>query len=221
MRLDARALREAGRPWCYRCGQSIAGGERSSPCVECRGEPAVLDGVIRLGEFAGDLAALLKELKYGGNALIAEKLGAELGAAVLRFLPKPPPWLLITSIPGAPWRRWHRGVDHASELAGAVGRRLGQPTFRLLRHAGGAPRSGRTRAGRQRRRMTPRPFDLGAAAGRTILVVDDILTSGATMREAGRLLRPLEAARTLAVVVAVTPRSGRRKINLPKVVLGG
>ena len=101
-------------------------------------------------------------------------------------------------------RRLERGYNQAEALADALARRLGLRSARPLRRvkatailagAGRTERLERLRGAFRARRA--RPLD-----GRTVLLVDDILTTGATCGSAARALKKAGAARVVAVVVA-------------------
>ncbi|MGI9022081.1 MAG: ComF family protein, partial [Acidimicrobiales bacterium] len=110
---------------------------------------------------------------------------------------------VVTWAPTAARRRRQRGFDHAQLLARAVARRLRLPCRALLRRRGDAAQTGRTLAERHR---GPAFDSRGAAPGR-VLVVDDVVTSGATVSAAARCLRGAGAAEVQVVVAARTPVS--------------
>lgn len=108
----------------------------------------------------------------------------------------------VTHVPTTAERRRKRGFDHAALLARAVARNLGLPHRTVLKRVSGPPQTGRTAA---ERRRGP---DLRVAApvdGIVWLVVDDVVTTGATLRAAGLALVRAGAAPPLAVSAARTP----------------
>jgi ComF family protein len=104
------------------------------------------------------------------------------------------------------WRRWWaRGYNQSDELADALASRLGLRTVRPLRRVRATPKlagMGRVERARNLRGafQIRRPWS-GRLAGRTILLIDDVLTSGATCGAAARTLKRAGAARVVAVVV--------------------
>ncbi|MCH2134793.1 MAG: hypothetical protein MK116_13710 [Phycisphaerales bacterium] len=112
------------------------------------------------------------------------------------------------------WRRWYRGVDHARLLADAVARRLGLEVCQPLRKRAGVPQAALSRTGRSRSaagdyrllRSGSRGFGgrLANLEGANLILVDDVLTTGRSIRAAGTLLERLGPALVVAAVLAVT-----------------
>jgi predicted amidophosphoribosyltransferase len=106
-----------------------------------------------------------------------------------------PPW----------WRHWQRGYNQSEALARALARRLGVPCrprwLRRVRHTPHqtqqppSARAGNVRDAFRARRGAP-------VTGATVLLVDDVLTTGSTASEAARALRAAGAARVVAGVLA-------------------
>lgn len=203
---DPLADAKRAAAWCRRCGGTIGRGEASSPCVACRGRSGIADEVLRLGEFSGDLRRRVLELKYGGRPELAEGLGRDLAEVIAGEGRIDVAATLVIAVPGASWRVWHRGVDHAAELGREVARRLQVPNPKVLAHLGTPPRSGSSAPDRRRRTLRRRgAWGRGSLGGTRVLLVDDVLTTGATLREAVRCLRPLGPAKISACVVAFAP----------------
>ena len=102
-------------------------------------------------------------------------------------------------------RRWSRGFDQAELLAKALARELdleARPTLEKFRHR---PPQSKTKTAAKRRANVQGAYRLLPGAdvrGRTVLVVDDILTTGATLGECGRILRQAGAKDLYAAVIA-------------------
>ena len=109
---------------------------------------------------------------------------------------------VVTWAPANPRHMRTRGFDHGELLARRVATRLDAPIAGLLVRAKGDPLTGRS--ARQRRGGPPLS---GRAVTGSVLVVDDVITTGATLRAAARSLRGAGATSVLAVAAAYTPVS--------------
>ena len=111
----------------------------------------------------------------------------------------------VTWTPSSRRRRWSRGFDQAELLAKALARELdleARPTLEKFRHR---PPQSKTKTAAKRRANVQGAYRLLPGAdvrGRTVLVVDDILTTGATLGECGRILRQAGAKDLYAAVIA-------------------
>jgi ComF family protein len=115
---------------------------------------------------------------------------------------------VVVSVPLHWWRRWRRGYNQSAALARGIARHLQIPCFpSWLRRLRNTPdQTLQTPAGR--RENVRGAFGARSRAhlkGRTVLLVDDVMTTGATANEAARALRAAGAAR---VVVAALARAG-------------
>lgn len=108
---------------------------------------------------------------------------------------------VVTWAPTDARRARRRGYDQAEAIAQAVARQLGVPCRRLLYRAHGTPQTGKSRADRLAgptfRARRPR-------AGLTVLVVDDVVTTGVTLRAAAQALRAAGVAGVQLVAAAST-----------------
>jgi predicted amidophosphoribosyltransferase len=105
----------------------------------------------------------------------------------------------IVPVPPAPSRQRRRGFDPAGEIAAALAERLDMPLERCLQRRGGRRQVGRRRA--ERLGQPPRVSAIGPAP-RSVLLIDDVLTTGATMSACAQALRAAGAARVVAVTFA-------------------
>jgi predicted amidophosphoribosyltransferase len=149
--------------------------------------------------YEGHGARIVQALKYrDGRRLVgplAEHLASrweDLGTADAE---------LVTWVPTSAARRRHRGFDQSELLARAVGRRLHLPARPLLRRRSGPALTGLDRAARE---AAPGYVALTRPGG-AVLVVDDVSTTGATLRHATAALVEVGAEVAGHVVVARTP----------------
>jgi len=202
--------------YCARCGESVGPGEAMPDgCGECRRKPATADRVIRLGRYDSPLKEWISGIKYEGWTEMGEALGALLAQRIAASAAIDPAQAIVVPVP-MPWqRRLYRGIDHARFIAEAASRHLHLRLFPILTKRNGEPqvavatatqrRRGRKDWIRIRRRMGGWPLD-----GLHVILVDDVRTTGTTLRTCARLLRGLGAERTVAAVLAVTDSPARR-----------
>lgn len=198
-RWTVRAL--ATRAVCERCG--LAGAEAGShPCWP---DPAPVSATIAAFDYRGPLARTIVAAKVRGARAAWPALGDELADAVAAAAPAVD---VVTWVPTDPRRRRARGCDHAEVLATRVAARLARPSLPLA-HVRRAPDQGARPAGarpslpagtyRARRRID----------GARVLLVDDVLTTGAT---AAGVARALAGAGAREVRLAVLARAGRHRL---------
>lgn len=109
---------------------------------------------------------------------------------------------VVTWAPTSGARRRRRGFDQAEVIARRVALQLGVPCRRLLAREGRSAQTGQDRATRLHGpvfRAAP------SARGERVLVIDDVVTTGATLRSAAVALRSAGAVEVLKAAVATTP----------------
>jgi len=159
-----------------------------------------VDACLALFAYEGPGRSLLTGLKYANQRAALRGLATAMAALV------PPGPGMVTWVPTTAGRRRARGFDQAELLARAVGRRLRRPCRPLLRRLEGPPQTGRSRAERRASPPAFAPARSGhrGAAGH-VLLVDDVVTTGATATAAARALRSAGAARVTLLAAARTP----------------
>jgi predicted amidophosphoribosyltransferase len=155
---------------------------------------------------------------------MADALGRRLGAAWARRQERlgglDPDLTVVVPMP-MPWqRRLYRGIDHAGLIAAAVAAELNVGLLAALAKANGRPQvslpagqRARGSAGLRLRRRAGRV----RLDGVQVILVDDVRTTGASLRAAGRLLRRLGPQRVQAAVLAVTDDRSRMTGPTPTV----
>jgi predicted amidophosphoribosyltransferase len=158
--------------------------------------PIGLDALTTLLRFDGAGRDLMIALKYrnrrGGVAMLASAMAATVDQGAVD---------VVTWAPTSPARRRERGFDQAQLLATGVARQLGLPVRRLLRRSSGAPQTGLDAA---HRRVGPVFRAVRPAVG-GVLLVDDVVTTGATLAAGAASLRASGASAVRAVTAAATP----------------
>lgn len=199
---------------CPVCGRDDPPGLRTvdTPCEDCRESlcpapilavPDGLDACRALTCYAGVGRDLVTALKFTNRRSavpwVAGRLGVVLEGDAID---------VVTWAPTAAVRRRHRGFDQAEVLARQLGRVLDRPVERCLVRLPGPPQTGRHRC---ERIHGPR-FDVRRGIGRAVGghrvgLVDDVVTTGATLTRAAGVLRANGATGVIGVAIARTPRS--------------
>lgn len=205
----ARALPGAGARRCASCGLHSP----ASPCPACSAASRPDEPVPTLVccDYAPPADRLVTAFKYGRRIALGRAIGASMAArldAYRREHPLPGDAALL-AVPIAPARLARRGFDQAAVLARHVGARSGLPVAvaGLARIRDTRPQPGLARDDRGDNllgAMAGSP----ALAGRALVLVDDVITSGATIGEAERAARAAGGRLVLRLAFARTPAPG-------------
>lgn len=203
---DCRSALDASRlPYCVRCGTtlSVAGW---SPCATCDEIHFRFDRVFRLGPYLPPLREYVLRMKHVAEEPLSLGMGQLLATTCRDVLIDWKPNLIVP-IPMFWRRRLVRRTSSADILAAALGRQLGVAVAArgLVRHRNTQPQgdlSPRARRANVRNAFRLRRPEL--VAGRRVVLVDDVLTTGATLNEATRILQQDGAAEIAVAVVART-----------------
>lgn len=211
------SLEPWGGPLCTRCGLPFpsphALESAVAECGACRNDEPAFDGARSFGLYGGRLRHAVLRLKFTGQERLGEHLG-ELLAPTWDSLPLTgdfgPP--LIVPVPLHPSRRRERGFNQSELLAEGLVRALGKQS------GGVAPQV--AKACLRRNRATPPQTGLSVAArrenprgafavvkpdavqGRAIVLVDDVMTTGATLSACARALKRAGAAQVMGLTLA-------------------
>jgi ComF family protein len=191
--------------YCPHCAASVGPfGLPGNQCSSCRNVSFAFESAIRLGPYQGRLQEVVLRMKHRWNEGLAELVGEWWGnvakdrfvsLAVDCVVPVPLHWL----------RRWRRGYNQSSSLALGLSSRLGLPLQKwwLKRIRNTPSQKALSRTARQENvRGAFQVRSSAACKGRSILLVDDVVTTGATVHEAARVLRAAGAGRVVVAALA-------------------
>ena len=194
--LGASRCLGCARPGSLAC-RSCRGGLAPAPEIAA---PGPVDDVVAAWDYDGVARALVLALKLRGRRPAASILAEALAARV---------WAegcgaqALVWVPGRRADIRRRGFDHARLLAQELSSRLGLPSISALRRAG--DRVDQTGLGAAQRRSNLAGAFVAEPVPTRVAIVDDVMTTGATLSEAGRALRGA-GARTVEGLVACRAR---------------
>lgn len=196
---------------CPRCGMPTGPyADLRAGCGTCRQRRFRFDAVRALGTYEGPLRQVCLRLKHENAAWLAPRLGSLLAELRLQADASAviPPDAWVVPVPLHWRRRWRRRYNQAEALARGIGQQLGLRVRRSLRRVVATPQlAGSGFAPTERFKVMRGAFRVRldpGLEGRVILLVDDVLTTGATSSEAARVLKKAGAARVICAVVART-----------------
>ena len=194
-----RVLAPPQGPCCARCGHPW---HHDVPtCAEC---PPGLTWVRHALQYDPAVARVMGALKDAGRRALADPLAALMCASIAH----PGPGAVLVPVAQSPDRRRERGFNQAALLATGLAREWGLPVHDALTRADG-PRHQRGSSRAERLQQVPGAFASIGRAPHHAVLVDDVLTTGATLSAAARALRGAGCARVGAVVTARVVLAGR------------
>lgn len=199
-------MRPGSWPRCPRCHWP-RGTRRSAEveCRECAAWPEPLVGARFAYELRSPVDDLVHGLKYEGWRELAPFMGDAVASLELPWPDGAHGGAVVTAVPTTPGRMKARGYNQAELLARRVAERLDLPYVAALRRTR-ATRSQTTLTPTERLRNVDGVFDAGPEVrrlrGRTVLLVDDVLTTGATVCAAAECLVEAGAGPVLVATFA-------------------
>ena len=174
------------RESCARCAAILQTGEI---CGRCTSDPAPFDRAFAAFEYSFPVDHLVRRLKYNDDPAICRQLGGLMAEELLSRRSTPLPEVLVP-VPLYPARVRERGYNQALEISRSLSGQTGVPvdTALLSRWKHTSPQVGKTRKERDRNLKSAFRLDYTPAYGHCA-IVDDVITSGATMRSAAKTLR--------------------------------
>ncbi len=194
---------------CRRCANPMAPADARSACGACQAGRPAYDATIAAADYAAPIDSLVLQLKFGAVLALAPWCGHALRKAVVAqpgfMLPN-----LLCPVPLGPARLRERGFNQALEIARPLSRALGIPLRPRLAIRARDTRAQSSVAPGERRRNIRHAFIVAPEAlalvrGQHIGLVDDVMTSGATLNELAATFKRFGAARVSNLVFARTP----------------
>ena len=199
-------------PRCILC-RRVLKKEELDLCRECRCDAPdycgrksklqFLDSFCAIWYYRGNVRSSLLRYKFGYARSYARGYGRLLAMKLLQEYPDG--FDVLTWVPISSLRKFSRGYDQSQLLAQAVGRELGMTPVRTLKKIRNNPRQSRIKGAAQRRANVLGVYQIRereAVAGKRVLLLDDILTTGATAGECARMLLTAGAKEVHCAVVA-------------------
>lgn len=206
-------LHEAPWPRCPRCHHPSGTGRAPAPdCLECRAWPPDLSFARYAWMLEGAAPDLVHALKYEGWRELAELVADSMARLEL---PPATGRRVLVPVPTTPRRLRERGYNQAGLIAERLAARTGLPCYTALERRG-ARRSQTALTPEERRENVRGAFRAAPRAERTlagahVLLIDDVLTTGATAGEAAKTLTAAGAARvSLLTLARALPRIAER-----------
>ena len=207
-------------PKCVLCGRILEKNEFDL-CHGCRADNpecsvyrrkfTFLDGWAAVWYYEDNARESILRYKFRGARAYAKCYGRMLAMKLTQEYPDG--FDILTWIPISPQRLRERGFDQVELLAEAVGEELGiQPQRLLKKIRNNPPQSGISGEAERRANVLGayRVIDPEAVRGMRILVLDDVITTGATVSEAARMLLTAGAKQVYCGAVAVARRDGKK-----------
>ncbi len=202
---------------CRRCAapvplhwQTSGHWQTSAHCPLCVGDRYFFRSVVALGAYRADLKRAVLAMKATSGEPLAKALGMLLAGRVCR-LSASLPFDRVVPIPMHWQRRVRRGIQTSRGLAVEIGRTFAIPVDRHLLYCRRKTRKQGTLRPSERRRNMRGAYSVSSGYDITdarLLLVDDVMTTGATVNEAARTLRRA-GARSVAVAVVARGTGGR------------
>jgi ComF family protein len=191
--------------------------DESGRCALCRMGLRGFDAVYSYGSYEGTLRQLVHLFKYGGVRPLARPFGRFLAQA----LPRGASFDVIVPMPLHWFKQWQRGFNQADLLAREIGHKWGVPVRPVIRRRRAtSPQAGLTNA--KRRANVRGAFRVARGKplqGMRVLLVDDVVTTGATASACARVLKRAGAAHVALLALARTDR--RAAVELSYTAAGG
>jgi len=190
---------------CQRCGTNVSGG--TSLCRNCLIPDWGCGDIRTIGPFEAPLSDAIHMLKYSDAQSVSQKLGflmaGRIGSGTIYSQAE-----MVLAVPLHGARKRERGYNQAQLLAEQLGKALGVPAPEGVVLRARHTKSQTTMNKEQRRKNVEGIFAVRKPEkikGKTVILVDDVLTTGATIGSCGHALLAAGAVKVLAMTAAAAP----------------
>lgn len=202
-------LQALGPPQCACCGVPLPHeGDAAAQCGACLAEPPAYARARSPFAYGGPSRQLVLALKHGRRLHLARMMAR----AMLRVAGPLPADAVIVPVPSHRWRLWQRGFNQAAAIARQLSRQSGVPLAvdALARIKATSTTKGLTRRARQKNvEGAFRVAHADQISGRTVILVDDVMTTGATVSACAVRLRKAGARQVEVLTYARALREGQ------------
>lgn len=189
-------------PFCKKCGLPLPEHWQVQVCPECRTQKSALSMIRSVYYYEQLIQQMILEVKYARRARYLRYLSKELFRHVRMYFPAS--FEAIVPVPLHREREWERTFNQAELMADQLSRLLGVPVWKALQKPKKTPPQS-SLSGTARRCNLKGAFECkpGKISCRSVLLIDDVITTGATLQECARMLRKSAGVRKVyAITIA-------------------
>ncbi|MBB64934.1 MAG: hypothetical protein CMO81_07695 [Waddliaceae bacterium] len=189
-----------------RCQVCFQEWEGKNVCLDCQKKPGVFQSIAAAMEYQFPATMIIHKMKYQGFPEIAQGAGAFLALQFYRLSWPIPDYIVPVPIPFS--RKLFRGYNQSFLLAETLGTYLQRPVVHALKRYGGElpqaamGRKSRLNLNHEAFALTNKTYIKDA----TVLLVDDVLTTGSTLNSCGTLLRRLYPKALYAMTLCIADK---------------
>ena len=188
---------------CRKCGRDVPKLDREFLCEDCRTHRPHFDRVASAFRFDAEARQMMLDFKFNRHLWLRDDLVDAL-EGIARARLKVDEIGLVLPMPTTLWHRADRGFNQCDYLAKPLAKRLGRPFAKHAMKRIGSPKRQGGLDEEERRTNVEGTFAVtrpDLVTKRTVLVVDDIMTTGSTLSECARTLKAAGAAKVWAVTL--------------------
>ncbi|MBQ6174612.1 MAG: ComF family protein [Clostridia bacterium] len=195
---------------CLLCGRAAGGSALCGRCASMLGHDRITGAEEpdrrAVWRYEGPAGVLVRRLKEQGVAAAADVLAADMAAVLGEMCPED--GCVVSWVPMPVRRKSERGIDHGEVLARAVAARCGLPVRPLLRRKAKDAKTQRGLGREERLRNVRGAFEAVSETPAACVLVDDVLTTGATLTECRETLLRAGARRVILLAACAAEGDG-------------